>query len=308
MDFSKEQLMAILGVSEDEFHLAVRNVLLSVDGRLFVWALLAHTGYFHAQLEDSETLLFQQGKRSVGQILYHFLEQYQEDFLTTTRKEHRDRIHLRDSNQGEKDGRAKSTSKRTSERYSESAGDRYTGDDGEPSALREWAKRSRELYEGGERGNRRIYDPGPEYELKLDKESILTEDHLKDISEYAKEHKLSEKQAKSLLEMRGDAVGRTHEGLKELHKAKVETWSKELGARKEFAEEKQWVDKAVNHFGTDDLYKTLKDTGYSNYPPLWDFLKGVGRALSNDSLVEGSPAGNDTGPKDLGDIMYPNMK
>ena len=148
----------------------------------------------------------------------------------------------------------------------------------------------------------------PEYELKLDKESILTEDHLKDISEYAKEHKLSEKQAKSLLEMREDAVGRTHEGLKELHKTKVETWSKELGARKEFAEEKQWVDKAVNHFGTDDLYKTLKDTGYSNYPPLWDFLKGIGRALSNDSLVEGSPAGNDTGPKDLGDIMYPNMK
>lgn len=149
--------------------------------------------------------------------------------------------------------------------------------------------------------------PPEEYTLKLEKDSLLSEKDLESISEYAKTNKLSKKDAEALLTRQEDLLGGAFERVETAHKEKVERWAKEIKDRKEFKDEEKFVAKAMEKFGTEDLKKALDQTGYSNYAPLWDLFRDVGKAMSDDKLIEGKPPNEKKEPQTLGEKMYPNM-
>ena len=154
-------------------------------------------------------------------------------------------------------------------------------------------------------------EQGPEaYDLKRDDKSLISAEKFEDIAKYAKDNGLTKKQAESLLDLQEDAIGDRIEKFQTEHKEKVKTWQNDLSSRKEYAEEKQHVDRAMQKFGTEQLSKELNSTGYTHYEPMWQFLKEIGKALSDDKFVSGLPKGNtkDRANMSLGERMYGAIK
>ena len=154
-------------------------------------------------------------------------------------------------------------------------------------------------------------DPPPEdYELTLEKDSLLNDKNLKAASEYAKGKKLSEKDAKELLELQEDAVGEHLEKQQNDHKAKTAAWKKEIEARKEFKEERVLVNQAMEKFGSPELKEALEKSGFTNWPLLFDTFKNIGKAMSDDTWERGGtpPKDKDVSKMSAGDAMYPDMK
>lgn len=163
--------------------------------------------------------------------------------------------------------------------------------------------------EGGKSSKEEVEPPS--YELALEKDSLLTETDLQSVSKYAKENKLSEKDAKELLEIQEDAVGTRLEKLETDHKEKIASWKKEIESRKGFEEEKVLVAQARDKFASPELKEMLDKSGYSNLAPLWDLFKSVGEAMKDDNFEKGppgNPGAKGGEEKSLGQRLYGNSK
>ena len=149
-------------------------------------------------------------------------------------------------------------------------------------------------------------DTPTDYTLALDKDSLLNEGNLKSISDFAKEAKMSEADAKKLLSIQEDAVGEHLDAQTKAHTEKVNGWKQDIEGRKEFAAETESVNQALKEYGSEELTKALKESGYRNWQPLWDFVKSVGDAMKDDSFENGKPGGTPKEAQTLGQKMYGN--
>ena len=131
------------------------------------------------------------------------------------------------------------------------------------------------------------------YELKLSEESHLDKAVLGDIESFAKEHKLSNEAAQTLLKREEDAVANYVKGSQEALDTKVEEWRGEIEADKvlggeNFEKTKVDARRAVEAFGNEEFINILNNSGYGNNPDVVGFLARVGALMGNDDLTFGS--------------------
>lgn len=145
------------------------------------------------------------------------------------------------------------------------------------------------------------------YDLKLPKDSALSDSHLEKLSSYAKEKGLSNEQAQSLLERESQAVSdyaaSQQAKLQEVSNSWVEQAKndKELGGEG-FKQNAEFAKRVVTRFGTDEFKKELNKTGLGNHPELLRVFSRIGKAMSEDQLV--IPGVQSGGKKSPESILY----
>lgn len=145
------------------------------------------------------------------------------------------------------------------------------------------------------------------YDLKLPKDSALSDAHLEKLSVYAKEKGLSNEQAQTLLERESQAVSDYVTNIKETQSKMTESWFEQAKSDKEiggegFKQNAELAKRVVTRFGTDDFKKELNKTGLGNHPELLRVFSRIGKAMSDDQLViPGVQAG---GRKSIESLLY----
>jgi hypothetical protein len=94
------------------------------------------------------------------------------------------------------------------------------------------------------------------------------------------------------------------------HAQLVETWTEQVKTDKEIggdklAENLGVARKAIDTFGSPELKALLNSTGLGNHPEVVKLAFKVGKAISEDGFVSGSPKGNTT--NDPAKKLFPNM-
>lgn len=89
------------------------------------------------------------------------------------------------------------------------------------------------------------------------------------------------------------------------HRAQVEKWADEVAKDKELGkpENQALAVKVVDNFGTPVLKQMLERSGLGNHPELVRFVLKIGRAMSEDTIVN-SRTTAPSGPRDAASILY----
>lgn len=138
-----------------------------------------------------------------------------------------------------------------------------------------------------------------EYDLKLSKDSLLKEETLKEIEDFAKENKLSNESAQQILKREESLINGFAEDIKARHEKQVDDWYEEsvndpeIGGDK-LKETSELSKRAIEAFGSSELAEALRETGYGNNPVVVKFLSKIGKAVDNDRLVLGGVEGKQT--------------
>jgi hypothetical protein len=95
----------------------------------------------------------------------------------------------------------------------------------------------------------------------------------------------------------------------EAHAQLVETWTEQVKTDKEIGGDKLDQNlgiarKAIDTFGSPELKALLNSTGLGNHPEVVKLAFKVGKAISEDRFVTGSPKGAET---DMAKKLFPNM-
>lgn len=149
------------------------------------------------------------------------------------------------------------------------------------------------------------------YEFKAADGAPLEGEFIGELSDIAKEFKLSQEEAQKVASL-GVKMAQSFEQTqqKALEKASAE-WAEAARTDKEFGGDKLTEslaigEKALAELGTPELSKLLIQSKLSNHPEVIRFLVKAGKAISQDSkLVSG---GRQTVIESVAQRMYPNMK
>lgn len=111
----------------------------------------------------------------------------------------------------------------------------------------------------------------------------------------AKELKLDQAAAQKLADIGAKMAQRQADA----HAQLVETWTEQVKTDKEIggdklAENLGVARKAIDTFGSPELKALLNSTGLGNHPEVVKLAFKVGKAISEDGFVSGSPKGNAT--------------
>lgn len=145
------------------------------------------------------------------------------------------------------------------------------------------------------------------YDLKLPENSPLDTKHVENVVSFSKANKLSQEQAKAVLEREhADAANRVA-----LYQERVDNWidsayhDKEIGGEN-LRKSAELGKRVIDRFGTEDLKKELKDSKLGNHPEFIRLCARIGRAMDEDKFVQ---AGGDARqPVAIEDIFYPKQK
>lgn len=147
-------------------------------------------------------------------------------------------------------------------------------------------------------------------DLKVPKDSNISEAQVEKIAELSTKHKLSTEAAQEILNTQADAQDDARDdvlaSIESQHEESIKTWVKdvksdtELGGAK-FNETSEYAQRAVKKFGSEKFIEILNETGYGNHPEVVRAFARIGRAMSDDKLITGSPAKQS---KSLEDIIY----
>lgn len=171
--------------------------------------------------------------------------------------------------------------------------------------------------ESGNVGEAELQWEAPEaYEPFAMPEGIeLDQDSFDRFTAMAKEHGMPQEIAQQYADFGAELVMKAQEGTVEtLSDQWTETlskWVDEIKTDKELGGDKlpetlSVARKAIATFGSDELVKTLEETGMTNNPALLRFAYNIGKALSDDKFHSGNASHG--GSKSLGDILYPTMQ
>lgn len=147
------------------------------------------------------------------------------------------------------------------------------------------------VIEGDKKPDEKAAEPVPEkYELKLPEGSKLSQEHLATVEAYAKEHKLSQVEAQSLVERDNEFVSNIETQQRQFLETQWDKWKNETLADKELGGEKlketmHFCDLALKEFASDGLKAELNKTGFGNNPEVVRAFARIGRAMSNDNFV-----------------------
>lgn len=143
------------------------------------------------------------------------------------------------------------------------------------------------------------------YDLKMPEGVELDTAAADEFTAVAKELKLDQGAAQKL----ADIAGKMAQKQIEAHAKAVETWTEQVKTDKEIGGDKLEQSlgvarQAIDAFGSTELKALLNSTGLGNHPEVVKFAHRVGKAISEDRLVTGSPKGAET---DLAKKLFPNM-
>ena len=148
-------------------------------------------------------------------------------------------------------------------------------------------------------------------ELKLSEGSMLTEDDLTKISDYASKKGLSQEEATALLSEKENDLKRGAESHEKKQQELLEVENKkwvesckadtEIGGDK-YAESAELAKRVCDKFGTPELRKGLDESGLGNFPEFVRLMSRIGRAMDSDKLIIGDQVNKS--PKDIASRMY----
>ena len=143
------------------------------------------------------------------------------------------------------------------------------------------------------------------YELKMPEGVQLDSAAAEEFTAIAKELKLDQAAAQKLADIGAKMATRQAEA----HAQLVETWTEQVKTDKEIGGDKLDQNlgiarKAIDTFGSPELKALLNSTGLGNHPEVVKLAFKVGKAISEDRFVQGSPKGAET---DVAKKLFPNM-
>lgn len=143
------------------------------------------------------------------------------------------------------------------------------------------------------------------YELQMPDGIELDKAAADEFTAIAKELKLDQPTAQKL----ADVAAKMQQRQVEAHQKLVETWVEQVKTDKDIGGDKLDENlgvarKALETFGTPELRDVLNATGFGNHPAVIKAFFKIGKAISDDKFVTGSPKGADTDPAKK---LFPNM-
>jgi hypothetical protein len=143
------------------------------------------------------------------------------------------------------------------------------------------------------------------YDLKMPEGIELDKTAADEFGAIAKELKLDQASAQKFADVGAKMAQRQVEKHAEL----VQSWVEQVKTDKEFGGDKLQENlgvarKALEAFGTPELRDVLNATGFGNHPEVIRAFYKMGKAVSEDRFVKGSPAGSET---DIAKRMFPSM-
>lgn len=146
------------------------------------------------------------------------------------------------------------------------------------------------------------------YDFKVPEGAVgIDAKYLEQVSAYAKEHKLTQEEAQSIVNRDSANFASFVKAQNEQFASEAEKWvetaknDKEIGGD-ELNRNVELAKRVVDKFGTDSFKKTLNDTGLGNHPELVRLLVRIGKTMSEDQLVV---AGSQSSAKRTAvDVLY----
>jgi hypothetical protein len=151
--------------------------------------------------------------------------------------------------------------------------------------------------------------PPDKYDLKLPADAKLDAQAIERVSVKARELGLSNESAQKLLETTNAEVNAFWGDKVVAYKEATDRWvgqvvdDKEIGGVEANANA-ELAKKVIQRFGSEELKKLLKTTGYGNHPELVRIFVRIGKTMKEDDLIP--PGSQDTGKvkKDHAEILY----
>ena len=143
------------------------------------------------------------------------------------------------------------------------------------------------------------------YEFTAGEGVELDTEALKDFEPVARELNLTNEQAQKLVDAYPKILAGVQQRQAEAWQAQTEQWAADVKADKEIGGDKLTANlsaaqRALDLFGTPELKTYLNDTGLGNHPDLVKAFVKIGKAMSEDGMVDGS----NQGQRSAAEVLY----
>lgn len=143
------------------------------------------------------------------------------------------------------------------------------------------------------------------YEFTAGEGVELDADALKDFEPVARDLNLTNEQAQKLVDAYPKILSGVQQRQAEAWQKQTEGWAESVKADKEIGGDKLTANlsaaqRALDQFGTPELKEYLNATGLGNYPDLVKTFVKIGKAMSEDGMVDGS----NQGQRSAAEVLY----
>lgn len=143
------------------------------------------------------------------------------------------------------------------------------------------------------------------YEFKAGEGVELDTEALKDFEPVARELNLTNEQAQKLVDAYPKILVGVQQRQAEAWQAQTEQWAADVKADKEIGGDKLTANlsaaqRALDLFGSPELKEYLEGTGLGNHPELVKTFIKIGKAMSEDGMVDGS----NQGQRSAAEVLY----
>ncbi|MDF3570907.1 peptidase [Enterobacter cloacae] len=143
------------------------------------------------------------------------------------------------------------------------------------------------------------------YEFKAGEGVELDTEALKDFEPVARELNLTNEQAQKLVDAYPKILAGVQQRQAEAWQKQTEGWAETVKADKEIGGDKLTANlsaaqRALDQFGTPELKEYLEGTGLGNHPELVKAFIKIGKAMSEDGMVDGS----NQGQRSAAEVLY----
>lgn len=143
------------------------------------------------------------------------------------------------------------------------------------------------------------------YEFTAGEGVELDTEALKDFEPVARDLNLTNEQAQKLVDAYPKIMAGVQQRQAEAWQAQTEQWAADVKADKEIGGDKLTANlsaaqRALDLFGTPELKTYLNDTGLGNHPDLVKAFVKIGKAMSEDGMVDGS----NQGQRSAAEVLY----
>ncbi len=143
------------------------------------------------------------------------------------------------------------------------------------------------------------------YEFKAGEGVELDTEALKDFEPVARELNLTNEQAQKLVDAYPKILAGVQQRQAEAWQKQTEGWAETVKADKEIGGDKLTANlsaaqRALDQFGTPELKEYLNATGLGNHPDLVKTFVKIGKAMSEDGMVDGS----NQGQRSAAEVLY----
>lgn len=143
------------------------------------------------------------------------------------------------------------------------------------------------------------------YEFTAGEGVDLDTEALKDFEPVARDLNLTNEQAQKLVDAYPKILAGVQQRQAEAWQAQTEQWASDVKADKEIGGDKLTTNlsaaqRALDLFGTPELKEYLNTTGLGNHPDLVKTFVKIGKAMSEDGMVDGS----NQGQRSAAEVLY----